>query len=263
MKNSVFYYFLLFALAIYNIIFSNLVGEIIIMSSLILKLIACVCMFCDHFSDAFWGGITFLNYIGRFSFTIFAFQIAQGYIHTHNIKKYIGRLFIFALISQIPYMLFYNVVFNKIFVANVIFTLLFGLLVILVYDKYNKFVGICSLLALGMFAEVCNFDYGFYGVFIVFMFYLLHSKKTYMAITFVLSVIAKYGISLIKYSIPLYDLFLGNTYSMCMYFTCFSIIPILFYNGKKGKDIKYLFYIFYPLHLFILALISYLTSVTI
>lgn len=227
------------------------------MSSLILKLIACVCMLGDHFSDAFFGETTFLNYIGRFSFTIFAFQIAQGYIHTHNIKKYIARLFIFALISQIPYMFFYNVVFNKIFVVNVIFTLLFGLLVILTYDKYNKFAGICSLLALGMLAEICNFDYGFYGVFIVFMFYLLHNKKSYMAITFVLFVIAKYGISLIKYNIPFYDLFLGNTYSMCMYFTCFSIIPILFYNGKKGKDIKYLFYIFYPLHLGILALIFY------
>ncbi len=228
------------------------------MSTLILKLIACICMLCDHFSDAFFGGITFLNYIGRFSFTIFAFQIAQGYIHTHNIKKYIARLSIFALISQIPYMLFYNIVFNKIFVVNVIFTLLFGLLVILIYDKYNKFVGICSLLALGMLAEVCNFDYGFYGVFIVFMFYLLQNKKIYMTIIFILSVIAKYGISLIKYNIPFYYLFLGNTYSMCVYFTCLSIIPILFYNGKKGKDVKYLFYVFYPLHLFILALVSYL-----
>ena len=228
------------------------------MSTLILKLIACICMLCDHFSDAFFGGITFLNYIGRFSFTIFAFQIAQGYIHTHNIKKYIARLSIFALISQIPYMLFYNIVFNKIFVVNVIFTLLFGLLVILIYDKYNKFVGICSLLALGMLAEVCNFDFGFYGVFIVFMFYLLQNKKIYMTIIFILSVIAKYGISLIKYNIPFYYLFLGNTYSMCVYFTCLSIIPILFYNGKKGKDVKYLFYVFYPLHLFILALVSYL-----
>ncbi len=231
------------------------------MSTLILKLIACICMLCDHFSDAFFGGITFLNYIGRFSFTIFAFQIAQGYIHTHNIKKYIARLSIFALISQIPYMLFYNIVFNKIFVVNVIFTLLFGLLVILIYDKYNKFVGICSLLALGMLAEVCNFDYGFYGVFIVFMFYLLQNKKIYMTIIFILSVIAKYGISLIKYNIPFYYLFLGNTYSMCVYFTCLSIIPILFYNGKKGKDVKYLFYAFYPLHLFILALVSYLKPI--
>lgn len=233
------------------------------MSSLILKLIACACMLCDHLSDALFGEITFLNYIGRFSFTIFAFQIANGYIHTHNIKKYIARLSIFGLISQIPFMLFYSVVFNKIFVVNVIFTLLFGLLVILIYDKYNKFVGICSLLALGILAEVCNFDYGFYGVFIVFVFYLLHNKKQYMALVFVLSVIAKYGINLIKYSIPFYNLFLGNTYSMCTYFTCLSIIPILFYNGKKGKDVKYLFYIFYPLHLFILAMISYLVSVTI
>ena len=107
------------------------------MSSYILKIIACISMFCDHFGDAFFGEVTFLNYIGRFAFPIFCFQIVQGYIHTHDIKKYILRLSIFAIISQIPFMLFYHVVFDS-FAVNVIFTLLFGLLTILIYDKYNN-----------------------------------------------------------------------------------------------------------------------------
>lgn len=226
------------------------------MSSFVLKLIACICMFADHFSNAFFGEITFLNYIGRFSFTIFAFQIVQGYIHTHNIKKYITRLSIFALISQIPYMYFYHVVFDKLFALNVIFTLLFGLFVILIYDKYNKFVGFCALLSLGILAKVFNFDYGFYGVFIIFAFYLLRNKKAYMIIVFILSVIMKYYSIILKYGIPFSYLFLGNKTSMCMYFTCLSIIPILLYNGKRGKNAKYLFYIFYPIHLPILAFIA-------
>lgn len=225
------------------------------MSSFALKLIACVCMLCDHLSDVFFDGITFLNYIGRFSFTIFAFQVVQGYLHTHDIKKYISRLFVFALISQIPYMCFYHVAFNQLFVVNVIFTLLFGLLSILIYDKYNKFVGFCSCFALSFIAQLCNFDYGFYGVFIIFAFYLLHNKKLYMSFVFIISVIIKYYSSIMKYGISLSYLFLGNTYSKSMYFTCLSIIPILLYNGKKGKDAKYLFYIFYPVHLFILAII--------
>lgn len=224
------------------------------MSSFILKIIACISMFCDHFGDAFFGKVTFLNYIGRFAFPIFCFQIVQGYIHTHDIKKYILRLSIFAIISQIPFMLFYHVVFDS-FAINVIFTLLFGLLTILIYDKYNKFVGACSCLLLGTVAQVCQFDYGFFGVFIIFMFYLLRNKKIAMSITFAIAVIVKYAIPLIQYGLPISYLFIGGKYSMMVYFTLFSIIPILFYNGKKGKDAKYLFYIFYPLHLLILALL--------
>ena len=227
------------------------------MSSFVLKIIACVCILCDHLSDTFFGKLTFLNYIGRFAFPIFSFQIVQGYIHTHDIKKYITRLGLFALISQIPYMLFYYLVFDT-FAINVIFTLLFGLLTILIYDKYNKFVGVSSCFFLGVIAEVCKFDYGFFGVFIIFMFYLLKDKKIYMSIVFILSVISKYYLSIIKYGLPFSYIFSGNHYSMCMYFTFLAIIPLLLYNGKKGKDAKYLFYIFYPVHLLVLSIISFI-----
>lgn len=225
------------------------------MNSFVLKIIACVCMFCDHFGDAVFGSTTFLNFIGRLSFPIFCFQIVQGYIHTHNVKKYITRLGIFALISQITFMLFYHAVFNE-FAVNVIFTLLFGLLAILIYDKFNKFVGICSSLLLATIAQFFHFDYGFFGVFIIFIFYLLHNKKIAMSIVFVISVIVKYLIPIIQNGIPILYTFFGTKYSMVMYFTCFAIIPILFYNGQKGKDAKYLFYIFYPVHLLILSIIS-------
>jgi len=225
------------------------------MSSFALKILACICMFCDHFGDYYFKSTTVLNYIGRFAFTIFAFQIVQGYIHTHNVKKYIIRLIFFALISQIPYMLFYYSVFNTFFAVNVIFTLLFGLLSILIYDKYNKFTGITCCFSFGLIAQALHFDYGFYGVFIVFMFYLLREHKFYMTCTFIFSVIIKFSYQTIKYSLPLSYIFTGNKYSIIMYCTCLSIIPILFYNGKKGKDAKYLFYIFYPLHLLILSIL--------
>lgn len=225
------------------------------MNSFVLKFIACVCMFCDHFGDAVFGSTTFLNFIGRFAFPIFCFQIVQGYIHTHDVKKYILRLSLFALISQIPFMFFYHVIFDS-FAVNVIFTLLFGLLTILIYDKYNKFVGVCSFLLLAIIAQVCHFDYGFLGVFIIFMFYLLRNKKIAMSIVFIFAVIIRYLIPLIKNGISISYLFLGNKYSLLMYCTCLSLIPILFYNGKKGKDAKYLFYIFYPVHLLVLALLE-------
>lgn len=225
------------------------------MSSFVLKIIACISMFCDHIGDAFIGKLTFLNYIGRLAFPIFCFQIVQGYIHTHDIKKYILRLSLFALISQIPFMLFYHIVFDS-FAINVIFTLLFGLFTILIYDKYNKSVGACFCLLLGIIAQVCQFDYGFFGVFIIFMFYVLRNKKTAMSLVFALAVLIRYSIPLLQYGLSLSYLFSNGKYSMMVYSTIFSIVPILFYNGKKGKNAKYLFYIFYPVHLLILSVIS-------
>lgn len=225
------------------------------MSSFVLKIIACISMFCDHIGDAFIGKLTFLNYIGRLAFPLFCFQIVQGYIHTHDIKKYILRLSLFALISQIPFMLFYHIVFDS-FAINVIFTLLFGLFTILIYDKYNKSVGACFCLLLGIIAQVCQFDYGFFGVFIIFMFYVLRNKKTAMSLVFALAVLIRYSITLLQYGLSLSYLFSNGKYSMMVYSTIFSIVPILFYNGKKGKNAKYLFYIFYPVHLLILSVIS-------
>lgn len=236
-------------------------GDGIIMSTFVLKIIAIICMFCDHFGDFYFKSTTILNYIGRFAFTIFAFQIAQGYIHTHNIKKYITRLFIFACASQIPFMIFYYNIFDTYFAINVIFTLLFGLLTILVYDKYNKILGIIAGIILGVIAQLCHFDYGFYGVFIVFAFYILRNHKAYMSLIFIISVIIKYYTNTIKYHLPFSYLFLGSKYSILMYSTCLSIIPILFYNGQKGKDAKYLFYIFYPIHMLILGLLCYIIQI--
>ena len=111
------------------------------MSAFVLKLIAVISMLFDHTGYLIFGKASFFNYIGRLAFPIFAFQIAEGYTHTKNLKKYILRLFVFALISQIPFQIFSKIFFDR-FLINVLFTLLFGLMGIIIYDKYNKFLGI-------------------------------------------------------------------------------------------------------------------------
>ena len=75
------------------------------MSSFVLKIIAVIAMIFDHLGYAIFGKFTFMNYIGRLSFPIFAFSITEGYIYTKNLKKYFYRLLIFALISSIVYSL--------------------------------------------------------------------------------------------------------------------------------------------------------------
>ena len=76
------------------------------MSSFAIKLIAIITMFCDHFGDAILGRFSILNIIGRIAFPLFCFQIVIGYKHTKNINKYIIRLLLFGIISQIPFSLF-------------------------------------------------------------------------------------------------------------------------------------------------------------
>ena len=224
------------------------------MSAFVLKILACITMFIDHVSYIIPGETYYLNYIGRLAFPIFAFQISEGYIHTRNLKKYMFRLFIFALISQIPFMLFHTLINEDFLVVNVIFTLLFGLISILVFDKCNKFLGLLATILLGIIAQALKFDYGFYGVSIVFLFYLFKEFKIISAISYLVattiyftSMILAYGKYGTEILLKAFDWYLP--FAIC---TMCAIIPIVLYNNKKGPNTKYLIYLFYPLHLILI-----------
>ena len=66
------------------------------MSSFVLKIIAVVSMLIDHSSYLIFNEFSFMNYIGRLAFPIFAFLITEGYIHTSNLKKYFFRLLVWV-----------------------------------------------------------------------------------------------------------------------------------------------------------------------
>lgn len=244
------------------------------MTSFALKIIASITMFIDHFGYVFIGNFSFCNFIGRIAFPIFAFQISEGYEHTKNLKKYFLRLGIFAIISQIPFYLFANKhLGSNTLTLNVFFTLFLGLLSIYLYDYINnllqkqksnfsnnmsdkkvlaltiisKIVGIIVVLLIAYVAELMNTDYGFWGVLVVFMFYVLKSKELLMTIAFFALCIAKYIIPYVQSGFNLVYLVLA----LC---TFLPIIFITSYKGKQGPKIKYLLYIFYPLHLLILYL---------
>ena len=68
-----------------------------------LKIIAMVCMLIDHAWAMLVSGNLWMTCVGRIAFPIFAFQIAEGYAHTKNFKRYLLRMFLFALVSEIPY----------------------------------------------------------------------------------------------------------------------------------------------------------------
>ena len=237
------------------------------MSAFVLKLIALISMTCDHSSYVIFGHFSFLNYIGRLAFPIFAFQISEGYIHTKNLKNYHLRLFVFALISQLPFMLFTSIYSSTIYL-NIFFTLFLGLIAITIFDYLNKleyknkymqilynFIGIVFAIITALLANILHCDYGFYGVSIIFIFYLFKKHKLLMNISFILCTII--------YQLP-NVLFSTNSriYTYIIIFTCLPLMFINLYNNKKGKDIKYLLYLFYPLHLLILFCINWLLTVS-
>lgn len=151
------------------------------------------------------------------------------------------------------------------FTFNVFATLFFGLIAIFAYDKltntqhaicknnkldliFKQLFGIFIAILVGILAEICNFDYGFFGIAIIFMFYLFKNDKLAMVISFITACVLKYGINIILYGYNIWYILLG----------IFTILPIIFiclYNGKQGKKLKYLLYAFYPIHLLIIYFI--------
>ena len=219
------------------------------MSNFVLKIVAIISMLFDHSGYVIFNKFSNFNYIGRLAFPIFAFGIGQGYTHTKNLKKYFLRLFVFALISQIPFQLFL-VSIGSGFSLNIFFTLILGLFSIYLYDffKDNKLLAFLSVIALGIISESLQCDYGWYGIAIIFIFYIFRNNKLLMNISFIIC-------TLIKYLINLYSNF-HIAYIYLFAFTCYSLFFINSYNGKKGKDTKYILYLFYPIHLLLLYLIN-------
>ena len=182
--------------------------------------------------------------IGRIAFPIFCFLLVEGFIHTRNVWKYALRLAIFALVSEIPFNLaLFAEPFNFSH-QNVFFTLLIGLLV-LIGMKYSseKFmankvadllVGIVILVAGCVIAELLNTDYSAMGILTITIMYVL--RKSHIA--------SMLGGCVVLALLSFYEIF-----------AVFALIPASFYNSKRGLKLKYIFYIFYPAHLFILYLI--------
>ena len=142
-------------------------------------------------------------------------------------------------------MLFHSLLSTD-FYLNIFFTLLLGIACIYIYhkSKYKSLSIIVSIL-IGFIAEFTHCDYGFYGVAIILLFYIFKNSNIKSSIAFVLATIIHYLIPILKYGF----------YYQYLYLFFATLIPVIFislYNGKKGKDTKYLLYLFYPIHLLLI-----------
>lgn len=238
------------------------------MTSFALKMIAIVSMFLDHIGYFIYKGyLSTFNYLGRLAFPIFAYQISEGYTHTKNLQKYFIRLFIFALVSQIPFTLFlYGVHYQipvtqmlshlDLFELNIFFTLFMGLFCILLYDKSkSKILALISIGIVCYAGELLKVDYGYWGILLIFLFYLFKENKVLTTLVFFTMCFLKYFIQPIILNEFNMNLNYFNNYAVFLFIGTFlAIIPILLYNGKLGFKTKRLLYIFYPLHLLLIYL---------
>lgn len=230
-----------------------------------LKILAVIFMVFDHLWATIVSGNDWMTYIGRLTFPIFAFLISEGFIHTSNVRKYIFRLLGFALISEIPFNLFYGGSWFYPYHQNVMFTLLLGLLGIVVIDKARKektakSIGkaVLLLIPISLGAFIGFPDYGFWGYLTVIMFYLFRGFPfawvLQLAGMILLHIVLPEGQNLIV------DIF-GKTLEFPVQsFAVLALIPIWLYGGKKGKGgkiLQYGFYAFYPVHMLVLYLIRY------
>ena len=245
-----------------------------------LKIIAMITMFIDHLGFVGLAGeyqVVF-RIIGRIAFPIFAFQLAEGFLHTKNRAKYILRVFIFAIISEIPYnMATLGRGISNPYAQNVLFTFTLSLLCMVCleklckYDKIDKGRFILDIIIsigilfvfhrLGAYAFV---DYGGPGVILAPILYLI--RKHVVLNKALTSVLVTLSIVFVNYMLGSgLIIFVGNLMIGTQSFAALSAVFIVGYiltggksilHGKSGLALKITGYAFYPVHLFILAIIA-------
>lgn len=210
-----------------------------------LKLIAMVSMVFDHVGDAFFPEQDWMRAIGRIAMPIFSFCIAEGYEKSRDRKSYMTRLGLFALLSEVPFDLFSSGKILEFSHQNVILTFYWALLGLMCYEalkvKKTKAADVGSIFILIFFALTSLFsgmDYNILAIGIIDIFYLLRKKDHLVSC---LTAMAFY-------------VFLRN--KGIYWFGVLGFIVILLYDGKRGKGLKRLFYLFYPGHLLLIGILK-------
>lgn len=219
-----------------------------------LKIIAATTMLIDHIGAVFFEQIVILRIVGRIAFPIFAFYVAMGFIRTTDYKKYLIRMFGFALLTQIPYSFFSLILTGNYYYMNVLFTFGFALSALAFFKRKNYIVTGIFVILPEIVAAITpvEFDYGSYGILMVFVFYLFHKDKITRNISVLFLTIAHAFTVYIPRGFPFYYSFIDTQ----LY--CVLALPLIDFNYKLKLNLpKYFFYTFYPAHIAVIVLIYF------
>lgn len=200
-----------------------------------------------------------IGLFGAISFWIFAYFIAEGCRFTHNRRAYLLRILLMGLVSEVPFQYMICIIMGTplqlhIGASNVFFTLFLGGLSIHGYDLYrqhgsHKWLKYLSpLLCMGI-AYILQTDFSFIGVAAIFICYWAkkEARLRYLGAVILLQTMF----------LMIADHESGDILFAVLY-CCYALLSLLLlnqYNGTKGDISKWLFYLFYPLHISILVMI--------
>lgn len=235
-------------------------------TSMSLHIIAMTCMLCDHLWGTIVPGNDWLTCVGRISFPIFAFLIVEGYFHTRDLKKYVLRLLLFAILSEIPFNLAMGSSLFYPIHQNVLWSFLISLCLIR-WNEKNKdsgkpwkrvLVGFASIVLGYILGLVTMVDFYHAGILTVLVFYFFKQKNW---LSYAGQLIFLWYINTEMLGGFTYEFHLGGqTYFFARQgFALLALIPIWLYHGKQGyysKALQYTYYAFYPFHLLILDILK-------
>lgn len=222
-----------------------------------LKLIAIIAMTVDHLAWLFFPGfqrvwyVYLLHIIGRLTAPIMWFFIAEGSYYTKNPKKYITRLFVFAIISHFAYSFAFGLnpipfksgIFNQ---TSVIWSLAIAAALIFIVNNYK--LSYWKNFALILLANLLSFPADWSCIATMTPFYLYNHRGDFK------KQVRDYIFFGLLYAL-VYIIFIDKVYGVLQLFIFLSIPFLSLYNGKAGnnRNMKWLFYIYYPAHLVIIG----------
>ena len=216
-----------------------------------LKLVAILSMVVDHTGSVFFPQYPVFRWIGRMAFPIFAYCLTVGMLYTHDIKKYLGRLGVFALVSQPFWILAFNSddIWGNLFNLNIFFTLLVSLWTVWGFSQRKWWIFVAGL----VITAVINLDYSYTGIILMLIFYLCRQRPALGAALYTAS-----------YLTALWGGYLEDPLALVVGghpigFEIFALLslPLIFLRTHTGVKInKWFFYWFYPAHLLILFLLQ-------
>lgn len=201
-----------------------------------LKLLAMLAMTADHIGAVFFPEIPLLRWIGRLAMPVLCFFIGEGLRHTRSPRRYLLRLTGFALLSELPFDLaFYGgIEWGH---QNVYFTLALGFLALWAIQSRGMEGWLLALTA-ALAAELLGCDYGMYGVLLILLLDRFHHARSEQLAGAALLNLAFFGLQTQILSL--------------------IALPLLWlYNGKRGRDDRRLFYLYYPAHLCVLGILRF------
>lgn len=239
-----------------------------------LKYIAVVAMLIDHSAVALVDPAlplySLMRCIGRITGPVMFFAAAEGYHHTRDVKKYLGRLFLFALISYAPFLYFDSAgqLSNVNFLyMNVIFTIFLGVLAIHIRRTVKNPVLRVFLIVVCV-ALSSPADWGIIGVILILIFDYYYGYRRFQLFGYFIWVLFDRGLLRLLGEVSGF-IFYGNQLPYDKEFLLWEVVewaavlPLIllcFYKGEKGRKTafsKWFFYVIYPLHL---AILGYITS---